>query len=146
MKFNYNDGGRKSAGYDGTAGDCGTRAIAIVTGLPYQQVYDMINTLVKSGKGFKQRKTGLVSNARTGTWQKDIKTIMTSLGWIWKPTMFIGQGCKVHLRENEVPMTGSILCNVSRHYTTVVDGVINDIYDPSRNGYRCVYGYYYKQS
>ena len=139
-QFNYNDGGRKDAGYKGTTGDCGVRAIAIVTGLPYQEVYDMVNNLEK---GFKQRKTGKQSNARTGVWQKDVKRIMEKLGWKWNPTMFIGQGCKTHLRPDELPK-GKILCNVSRHYTAVIDGVINDIYDCSRGGTRCVYGYYSK--
>jgi hypothetical protein len=27
---------------------------------------------------------------------------------------------------------------------TVIDGVIHDLYDPSRDGTRCVYGYYQK--
>ena len=31
---------------------------------------------------------------------------------------------------------------VSKHYTAVIDGTIHDIYDPSRGGSRCVYGYY----
>lgn len=141
--FKFNDGGRAAAGYAGTTGDCGVRAVAIVTGLPYQEVYEMFNDLAKSGKGYKQRKTGKVSNARTGIWQKDMGKIMASLGWKWQPTMFIGQGCKVHLRHTELP-TGNIICNVSRHYVAVINGVVNDIYDCSRNGQRCVYGYYYK--
>lgn len=145
MEFKYNDGGRSEAGYKGTTGDCGVRAAAIVTGLPYQEVYDLFNDLAKSKQGFKQRKTGRKSDSRTGVWQKDMNTIMTSLGWKWQPTMFVGQGCKVHLRADELP-SGRILCNVSRHYTAVIDGVVNDLYDPSRSGTRCVYGYYYKPS
>lgn len=141
MKFNYNDGGRAKAGYKGVTGDCGVRAMAIVTGKPYQEIYDMVNELAKSGKGFKQRKTGRVSDARTGVWQRDVNTIMTSLGWKWTPTMLIGQGCKVHLKADELP-SGRILCNVSRHYTAVIDGVVNDTHDCSRDDKRCVYGYY----
>lgn len=141
MKFNYNDGGRSDAGYKGFTGDCGTRAISIVTGLPYQTVYDMINNLVKSGKGFKQRKTGRTSHPRTGIWQQDMKKVMTSLGYKWVPTMFIGQGCRVHLNANELP-AGKLLVNVSRHYTAVIDGVLNDTHDCSRNENRCVYGYF----
>jgi hypothetical protein len=141
MEFNYNDGGRAKAGYKGVTGDCGVRAMAIVTGKTYQEIYDMVNDLVKSGKGFKQRKTGKVSDARTGVWQKDVNKIMLSLGWKWTPTMLIGQGCKVHLKADELP-SGRILCNVSRHYTAVIDGVVNDIYDCSRDDKRCVYGYY----
>jgi hypothetical protein len=43
--FVLDDGGRAAAGYKGTAGDCVCRAIAIVTGQPYQQVYDALNEL-----------------------------------------------------------------------------------------------------
>lgn len=142
QKFQYNDGGRSDAGYKGTAGDCGVRAIAIVTGLSYQQVYDMVNSLEK---GYKQRKTGKKSNAREGIWQKDAKRIMQNLGFKWVATMFIGQGCKTHLRADELP-TGKILCQVSKHYTAVINGVINDTYDCSRGGTRCVYGYFIKEN
>jgi len=31
----------------------------------------------------------------------------------------------------------------SKHYTAVIDGVIHDTHDPSRDGTRAVYGYYY---
>ena len=34
------DGGRAAAGYKGYAGDCVIRSIAIVTKLPYQQIYN----------------------------------------------------------------------------------------------------------
>ena len=40
MKFVFNDGERKLAGYKGSAGDCVVRSICIATGLPYQAVYD----------------------------------------------------------------------------------------------------------
>ena len=133
-QFNYNDGGRAKAGYKGTTGDCVTRAIAIVTELPYQQIYDMINNFA-----FLERKKK--SNARTGVYKKTIKKIMLSLGYEWIPTMHIGQGCKIHLKADELP-SGRILCNVSKHSVAVINGVINDIYDSSRNGTRCVYGYY----
>lgn len=68
---------------------------------------------------------------------------MESLGWKWHPTMFIGQGCKVHLRDGELP-TGKLIVSVSRHICAVIDGVIHDTENPSRNGNRCVYGYWLK--
>jgi hypothetical protein len=55
--------------------------------------------------------------------------------------MQIGSGCKVHLRDGELP-TGRLVVFVSKHYTAVIDGVIHDTYDPSRAGTRCVYGYF----
>lgn len=133
-QFNYNDGGRAKAGYKGTTGDCVTRAIAIVTELPYQQVYDMINNFAVSERKKK-------SNARTGVTKKTTRKILLSLGYEWIPTMHIGQGCNIHLKADELP-SGRLLCSVSKHLVAVIDGVINDIYDPSRSGTRCVYGYY----
>lgn len=147
-KFIYNDGGRKMAGYTGTTGDCVTRAVAIVTQLPYKEVYDRLamgNATQRKGK-HERRSTG-VKTAREGIYvtRKWFKDYMFELGLIWKPTMFIGSGCKVHLKANELPM-GRLIINVSRHMTTMIDGVINDIYNPDRNGTRCVYGYFIKEN
>jgi hypothetical protein len=57
--------------------------------------------------------------------------------------MFIGSGCKVHLKRGELP-DGRLLVNISRHHVAVVHGVIYDTHDPSREGTRCVYGYWQK--
>lgn len=142
MELNLTDGGRDTAGYRGTTGDCATRSIAIVTGKPYQEVYDAINELAKSERTGK-RKRG-ISNARTGVFPQLVRKYLTNLGWKWTPTMFIGSGCKVHLKADELP-NGKLLVNVSKHYTAVIDGVIHDTFDPSRDGTRCVYGYYKKE-
>lgn len=143
LKFQYHDGGRLQAGYKGKAGDCVTRAIAIVAELPYQQVYDMVNEFSLTEKTGK-RKRG-VSNARTGVYKDTIKKVMLSLGFEWIPTMHIGQGCKVHLRADELP-TGRILVNVSKHSVAVIDHILHDTYDCTRGGNRCVYGYYQKKA
>lgn len=37
---------------------------------------------------------------------------------------------------------GRIIVRLSRHISAVIDGVIHDTYDPSRDGTRCVYGYW----
>ena len=57
--------------------------------------------------------------------------------------MRIGTGCKVHLKSDELPI-GRIIVRLSKHVCAVIDGVINDTYDCSREGTRCVYGYYKK--
>lgn len=139
MKFTYNDGGRAEAGYKGFTGDCACRAAAIAAQRPYKEVYDLINQLAKSERTGKRKRK--VSNARTGVYPDTFKKVMAHYGFVWVPTMHIGQGCTVHLRENELP-TGRIVCNLSGHFTAVIDGVINDTYDCSRGGTRCVYGYY----
>lgn len=143
LTFNYNDGGRSETGYKGPAGDCVTRAIAIVTQQPYQVVYDALNqyaTREHTGK----RKRGK-SNARTGVYKYTYRKYLRTLGWKWIPTMFIGTGCKMHLIGGELPK-GRLIVTVSKHITTVIDGVINDTFNPSREGTRCVYGYFIKEN
>lgn len=136
MKWQYNDGGRDEAGYTGDTNDCVVRAVAIIAGIDYQQVYDDIYALAKTERRSKNRKTR--SGARNGvhkvTWRKYIK----SLGFEWVPTMKIGGGCRVHLRDKELPR-GRLIVRVSKHLTAVIDGVIHDTHDCSRNGSRCVY-------
>ena len=137
MEFVYNDGGRKAAGFKGLAGDCVVRAISIATDQPYQEVYDAINALCKKQKVRK----GKPSSARTGVSRKVYEPYLQEMGWRWVPTMRVGQGCKVHLREDELPR-GRLVVAVSGHMTAVVDGVLHDNHDCSRDGSRCVYGYY----
>jgi len=142
MDFVYDDGGRKKAGFKGTAGDCVCRAISIATGKPYKEVYNALNELGKKERKGK-RKRGK-SSARNGVYKQTIKKYMESIGWKWIPTMLIGQGCKVHLKPDELPK-GRLVVNVSKHTTAVIDGIIYDIYDCSRNKTRCVYGYFQKE-
>jgi hypothetical protein len=174
MQFNYNDGGRSAAGYKGHTGDCVCRSICIATGLPYQEVYDTLavgNQLQR--KSNRTPKKGKTASAGINVRRKWFQDYMKSLGFVWVPTMLIGQGCKVHLKDGELPM-GRLVVSVSKHYTAVIDGVIQDTHNPSErsttiypngypadqlpkgaykmengNGYayspdRCVYGYYYK--
>jgi len=143
--FTFNDGGREAAGYKGKAGDCVCRAIAIAAQLPYQEVYDRLaegNATQRKSKHSGKRSR----SARNGinTTRKWFKDYMLELGFVWTPTMQIGSGCKVHLKADELP-SGRLVCNVSNHQVAVIDGVINDTYDCSRNGNRCVYGYWAKQ-
>jgi hypothetical protein len=140
MKYVYDDGGRAEAGFKGTTGDCVCRAIAIATERPYKEIYDLIN---EYGKAERRKKGKEKSSARTGVWKDTIRKIMSDLGWKWTPTMKIGQGCKVHLADGELP-SGRLVVSVSGHEVAVIDGVIHDTYDPSREGTRCVYGYYSK--
>lgn len=141
MRFVQNDGGRAAAGFKGEAGDCVCRAIAIATGRPYAEVYEALNALGKSERTGKRKRSK--SSARTGVYKPTIRRYMEFIGWTWHSTMAIGQGCKVHLRADELP-AGRLVVSVSRHTVAVIDGVIHDTHDPSRGGSRCVYGYFSK--
>ena len=145
--FASDDGGREEAGRKGDTGDCVARAIAITTGLHYQQVYDRLaegNATQRKGKHEPDTKAGKRTASRgINTKRKWFKDYMAELGFAWTPTMFVGSGCKVHCRSDELP-SGRLILNLSKHFTTMIDGVIHDTYDPSREGTRCVYGYWKK--
>lgn len=141
LEFVYDDGGRALAGFKGTAGDCVCRAVAIAARMPYLKVYDDLNALGKKERSSKKRK-GIKSTARDGVYKATSRRYIESLGWKFVPTMGIGTGCRVHLRKGELPM-GRLIVSVSCHLVAVIDGVIHDTGDCSRDGTRCVYGYFY---
>ena len=143
LDFNYNDGGRSKYFKTEKVGDCVCRAIAIANNMDYKEVYDLINKYSKRERTSLRKKS--VSSARNGVYKETIKKILEDLGWTWVATMGIGKGCQVHLRKDEIPMNETIIVNVSKHTTCVKDGVINDTYDCSRHGNRCVYGYFIKR-
>lgn len=127
MKFQFSDGGK--CAFKGSR-DCVVRAISIVAEMPYVDVY---NDLVRAG----------CPRPDKGVSKRISRSYLKSLGFTWTPTMFIGKGCKVHLKADELPK-GRLVVSVSRHLCAVIDGVIYDTFNPSRDGTRCVYGYYSK--
>ena len=165
MEFKYNDGGRADAGFKGGAGDCVCRAIAIASSLPYLDVYNRLASGMQSQRRSKRTRKQPRS-ARNGIYVKRqwFKEYMREIGFEWVPTMGIGTGCKVHLHDGELP-SGRLVVSVSKHYTTVIDGVVHDTHDPQREAHvtrfngasnmvdtrvthsisrRCVYGYWIK--
>ena len=148
MNFKFNDGGREQSGYKGSAGDCVTRAIAIVTGKTYSEVYDRMFMEIKKFAATKRSATAKRAGrggGRAGTTPRNgiskkvyHRYLIEEMGMTWTPTMLIGQGCKVHLIENEL-LSGKLIVQCARHLTAVIDGVINDTWNCSG---KCVYGYY----
>jgi hypothetical protein len=133
--FKYNDGGRKAAGFKGSASDCVARAISIASGIPYKEVYDEINRRAKSER--REDK----SSARTGVHNRLWRKYCEDLGMTWVPTMGIGTGCTTHVRADELP-NGRLILSVSKHVVACIDGVLHDTHNCSRAGKRCVYGYF----
>ena len=130
----HNDGGRTAAGYHGTAGDCVTRAIAIVTDLNYQTVYDELAQRAAQNGGPRSARNGIPASI--------YRPFLAELGFVWHPKMSIGSGCTHHLRPGEVPSTGSHIIRLTKHLVALVDGILHDTHDPSRGGTRCVYGWW----
>jgi hypothetical protein len=131
------DGGRAAAGYSiaSDAGDCFVRAVALAADLPYGPVYETLAAVSAEMGG---RRSG-----RDGVTMKVAHEFMKRLGWQWTPTMTIGSGCTVHLRADELP-SGQLVTRLSKHFAAMVDGVVHDNHDCTRDGTRCVYGYWSK--
>lgn len=149
IQYVFHDGGRKNAGYKGDTGDCVVRAIAIAAELDYEKVY---NDLFQLNENFAETKRCKVAKKlrekggtpRDGNFKNIYRPYLESLGWKWVPTMTIGSGCKTHLSKSELP-SGRLIVRVSKHLAAVIDGILYDNHDCSRDGTRCVYGYFIKQ-
>lgn len=133
MEWVYDDGGRSQYFEAEHVGDCACRAIAIATERDYKQVYSELARM--------QKAQGRKRSARNGVTIDNVRKYMENHGWRWVPTMKVGQGCKVHMRKYELP-SGRIVCRLSGHVAAVIDGVLHDTYDCTREGTRCVYGYW----
>lgn len=143
----YDDGGRLAAGFKGEAGDCTVRAIAIAAEMDYREVYDAL--FDRGRRKWEGTLTGAAltraASPRNGIHPAITRGYLDWLGWEWTPTMGIGSGCTTHLRPEELP-AGRIIVRLSRHLAAVVDGVVHDTFDCSRDGTRCVYGYWHRHS
>lgn len=149
MKVVWDDGGRP-AGFSRNAGDCVVRAVAVVTGLPYQTVYDALEarqldwySTSRSSYARRARETGGVHPPRRGVPKAVWKAYLDELGFRKVVTKQVGSRKAVHLRDGELPM-GRLLVQVSKHLVAVVDGVVHDTHDPTRGGTRMVYAYWVK--
>lgn len=140
LPYTYSDGGRSAAGFRGEAGDCFVRAAAIASGLNYTDVYDLVT--VEAAKERRSKKKRGRSSPRTGVYKSTAERVLLLLGFSKVSVMSVGTGCTTHMRRDEIPDKGKIVVVLSKHYAAVVDGVVMDTYDPSRDGDRCVYSYW----
>ena len=145
MRWVYDDGGRAASGRRGTTGDCVVRAVAIALQLDYDTVYrdlyDRQRAMIARRRKLRHRASANNPSPRTGVDTKVLRDYLAEHGWVWTATMRIGSGTTVHLAAGELP-AGRIIARTSRHVCAVIDGVIHDNHDPSRDGTRCVYGYW----
>jgi hypothetical protein len=130
MTYIYNDGGRKEAGYKGTAGDCGARAIAIALGMDYKTAYNLLAQANKD-KGF-------AKSARNGIYKDIYSDVLKSLGWVWvSAPKFEGRKAKCKDIHHSIA-----IARQAGHYVAVKDGIPQDIFDSSE---KMVYGFWVKQ-
>jgi hypothetical protein len=122
------------------------RAIAIATGGNYHDVNrELQNRQYEYVRGLRSgriKEKGASIN-EVGVWPDVSKKYLLDNGWRWTPTMSIGSGTTMHLTYEEIPDRPLFIAKVSRGLVTVINGVVQDIGDPSREGTRAVYGYYW---
>jgi hypothetical protein len=130
MTYQFNDGGRKQAGYKGTAGDCGARAMAIALQLDYKAVY---TELAQANKDH-----GKAKSARNGMSKDIYSEVLKRYGWVWvSAPKFDGRKA----RSTDMPM-GRVIAQQAGHYVAVIDCVVQDIWNCT---HKMVYGYWVKK-
>ena len=134
MEYIYDDGGRLAAGFRGKAGDCVVRAVAIALEEDYAEIYEALSIGMAGQRVTKQCNKRTSARDGVSVKRKWFKEFMAAHGFTWTPTMHIGTGCTVHLTDGELPQ-GRLVVSLSKHYTSVINNVIRDIYDPRREAH-----------
>lgn len=115
------DGGRADAGFKGDAGDCGVRAIAIVTGEAYGDVYRELRRDAKEwpGRG-KGAQAIRATSPRTGIYREQMHKFMSARGW---------KKVSGRMRLDDPNLPKTAVLSVRKHFVAIVDGVIHDTFD-----------------
>ena len=115
--YQYHDGGRSEAGYRGEANDCVARALSIMTGESYQQVY---LELARANKA-----SGKARSARNPIRNE-----------VWQPVYESYGLRKVKLPPGKRPTYseayerhGDCIVKTTKHVAAIVDGHLRDTFD-----------------
>lgn len=122
-RISYNDGGRRAAGFKTVQmGDCVCRALSIVTGQDYAVTHRILKEL--SMKNDEHPDHGIYPQ----TYRRVLRKLKA------------GRMIKARAWE-ELPQSGKIFAVMEQHVVAVIDGVINDTYDPVEKQHS-LQGYY----
>jgi hypothetical protein len=128
---------------------CVPRAIAIALGLDYRETHEALDAAQQewstTGRTSKaKRRAAGRTIAQEGVHKPVYTAFLAERGWHHVSLMEVGKQRERNPRFADLPTTGTIIANVSKHLTAVIDGVIHDTHDPTRSGARTVYGYWIK--
>ena len=125
----HDDGGRTGAGFEGDTGDCAVRALAILTGTPFVDVYERMAACMRlagygaSGNAYRQRpRRGLKPAISARDLQHLVKT---SYGL---RRVKLDRGPKPTYSEAWA-LHGDCLVGTARHVAAIVDGNLRDTFD-----------------
>lgn len=127
--YRYDDGGRATAGFKGHTGDCVVRAIAIITGVPYADIYRRMAAAMRHG-GYSASGNGYRQKARRGlrprmSARKIQNLVKTSYGL---RRVNLGRGPRPTHTEAWL-LHGDCLVGTARHISAVVDETLCDTFD-----------------
>jgi hypothetical protein len=126
----YNDGGRAEAGYKSTAADCVVRAVAIVMEIPYKVIYEDLRHFLSS-RG--------APSPRNGVSHDHVNRYLGQLGFRYKEI----RSEHVTLHRDELPKD-KVIADLPSHVSAVIDGVVNDTFDPNHKKHQRLLGYWIK--
>ncbi len=134
----WDDAGRMEAGGKGFGFDCATRAIVLVTEIPYREACRMINSYCRENErimGTGEGEDYEPSTVETGIHSTTLKKMLLNLfGMKWTRKVTTWQKIKFPPGRHIVSLEG--------HVTTVIDGVIYDSIRCSSPHYSRIFGYY----
>ena len=124
LEYRYNDGGRWIAGYQGSARDCVARALAILTGEPYKQVYrDLARANGKATKGPRSARNGVSKRAYVKVFETyRLRKVKLPKGP--RPTF-----------TEAYAMYGSCIVSTAGHLAALVEGALQDTFDGRAYGW-----------
>jgi hypothetical protein len=137
MRYVSSDGGRWAAGLCGSSsgGDCVASAITIASGRSYGEIYALLEKL---GHSYGHSRFGI------NTKKRRFRQLMRKLGFRLVKTRF-GR-CTTRLRSYDLPL-GRLMVTLHGyrygHATAVIDRVLYDDHDSSRNGQALVTAYWF---
>lgn len=114
-QIRYNDGGRIASGFQSSAGDCAVRALSILTQAGYMNVRNRLLSFIERERGDRS------CVEKTGVYTKTIrKFLKQTCEYSWHPAS----------KWENLPTEGRLMVLCDYHVVAVIDGVINDTYDP----------------
>ena len=129
LPFEYNDGGRSNYFKNQGGKDCAVRAISIATERNYLEVYKELTSLNLKHASIDE----------VGTYKKACHEYLTNKGWKWHK---LKEENKLQKDNHIIPIKGKVICQMSSHLTAIINGVIQDTFQP----HDCVCGYYTKEA
>jgi hypothetical protein len=132
LRTEINDGGRKAAGFGNTNRDCVTRAIAIATGRPYEQVWQEMKPFAcKRGPDH-----GVYTTRST------FHDYMKAHGFTYTKCLSPqGRAGRVKLRKGDLPSKHRLVVMTKGHAQAVINGVVQDMHATRTPNVRCYWTY-----